>query len=172
MAELLVDVMPVGGFQSAAEVVAAMRAGARELDLEGQSLGDEGATLIADALRSNGTLTRLVLTDNGLTNAGAGELASALRTNSALTYLGLRDNEITDDGAEALAAALEANGTLRTLEVGYNAIGAAGAAALLRRCHHDPATGHGGRSAALTALDLQVPQLRARRLMPHVHDLH
>ena len=69
-------------------------------------IGSRGATVLADALKYNNTLTRLNLCLNGIGDAGAESLAEALKTNTALTELDLEETDIGDAGATALALVL------------------------------------------------------------------
>ncbi len=54
------------------------------------TIGDEGATLIAGRLASNGLLTTLDLAANGIGDAGAAALAEGLKLNTTLQRLDLR----------------------------------------------------------------------------------
>ena len=65
-----------------------------ELNLSWNSIGDAGATAIAEALRVNSTVTKLDLLGNSIGDAGATAIAEALRVNSAVTKLGLSSNSI------------------------------------------------------------------------------
>jgi Ran GTPase-activating protein (RanGAP) involved in mRNA processing and transport len=82
------------------------------LNLWHNSIGDEGAEAIGDALRVNGVLTSLDLYDNRFGVEGGKAIAAALRVNSVLTLLNLRFNQIGDEGAKAIADALRVNGAL------------------------------------------------------------
>ncbi|KAF8991910.1 hypothetical protein BGZ52_013006, partial [Haplosporangium bisporale] len=53
-------------------------------------------------------------------NNGAQALAEALKTNSTLTTLTLYSNWIKDDGAQALSEARKINSTLTTLNLDFN----------------------------------------------------
>ncbi len=75
------------------------------LDLEGNGIGDAGATALATALQTNTTLTSLNLECNGIGAAGATALATALQTNTTLTELNLEHNDIRDVAAVALLSA-------------------------------------------------------------------
>jgi Ran GTPase-activating protein (RanGAP) involved in mRNA processing and transport len=54
---------------------------------------------LADALKTNSTLTSLRLGGNWINDGGAVALAEALKTNSTLTSLNLNHNGINKDGA-------------------------------------------------------------------------
>ena len=60
------------------------------LDLTNTKLGDDGAVLIATALRSNGALETLRLERNRITPRGIRELTAALKMNSSLSGWGLK----------------------------------------------------------------------------------
>ena len=55
-----------------------------ELYLGGNSIGDAGATQLADALRANTSVNKLFLGGNSIGDAGATQLADALRTNTSV----------------------------------------------------------------------------------------
>ena len=87
-----------------------------ELKIRKQS---DGLT-IAQALRSNSTLTTLDLSGNKIEDTGATAIAEALKSNFTLTTLDLHGNEIEDKGAAAIAHALIYNSILTTLSLQYN----------------------------------------------------
>jgi len=81
------------------------------------------ATPFANALRVNGTLTRLKLRRNRLDCAGVVELAQALRTGSAaksLLELDVQQNYVKAEGGAALAMMLRENSTLEVVYAGGN----------------------------------------------------
>ena len=97
------------------------------LDLSYNNIGDEGAKVIADALKGNKTLTTLDLSHNNIEVEGTKALAEALKDNKTLTTLNLSHNEIGDEGAKAIAEALRINTTLTTLNLRISKIGDKGA---------------------------------------------
>uniref|UniRef100_A0A6B2LRM0 Uncharacterized protein n=1 Tax=Arcella intermedia TaxID=1963864 RepID=A0A6B2LRM0_9EUKA len=76
---------------------------------------DPGATLIAEALQFNSTLTKIDLGGNGITDDGAISLAQALSSNVTLTDLRLFGSSIGVKGASAFAQLLLTNTTLSVL---------------------------------------------------------
>jgi hypothetical protein len=58
--------------------------------LASNSLGDEGADLLAKKLSGNGTLQHVDLSSNGIGDVGAAALAEALKVNTTLTRLDLQ----------------------------------------------------------------------------------
>ena len=98
----------------------------------GQQMGDSGVAMLAHAMATNSTVTKLDLAGNRIRVSGAASLAKAVEINSTLTTLDLSMNEIGDSGAAALAKALEINSTLTTLDLFGNEIGDSGAAALAK----------------------------------------
>ena len=52
-------------------------------------LGVEGATIIANSIAQNKTITSLTLNRNGIGDSGAKEFAKALLNNTTLTFLSL-----------------------------------------------------------------------------------
>ncbi|KAF9541189.1 hypothetical protein EC957_003322 [Mortierella hygrophila] len=100
------------------------------LDLRDNSIGDNGAQVLSEALKTNLTLATLDLEETSIESNGAQALSEALKVNSTLTTLDLRRNSIRDTGAQALSEALKVNSTLTTLDLGRTMIGSAGAKAL------------------------------------------
>ncbi|KAF9140378.1 hypothetical protein BGX30_006609, partial [Mortierella sp. GBA39] len=89
------------------------------LDLGNNSIEYERVKALAEALKANSTLTTLYLRRNSIGDNGAKSLAEALKINSTLTTL---DLERIPTGAKALAEALKANLTLTTLNLEWNSI--------------------------------------------------
>ena len=81
-------------------------------------IGDQRAVLLANALRKNAGVTRLVLSGNNIGALGAAALADALKENSALVHLDLSSNPIGESGVEAIERALQCcNLHLQTLRL-------------------------------------------------------
>jgi len=99
-------------------------------ELASRLIGGKEFVILAEALKTNSTLTTLDLYGHSIRNARAKALAEALKTNSALTTLNLQENLIGSDGAKALAEALKTNSALTTLDLRCNSIGDDGAKAL------------------------------------------
>ncbi|KAG0050177.1 hypothetical protein BGZ83_005043 [Gryganskiella cystojenkinii] len=89
-------------------------------DMRPGKIDSKGAQTLAEALKTNSTLTTLNLSNNKIGDIEAQALAEALKTNSTLTTLTLLYNQIRDIGAQALAEALKTNNTLTVLELGGN----------------------------------------------------
>ena len=87
------------------------------LQLMGNKIGDEGAAMIAEALRVNSSLTALNLASTGLGDEGAAGIASALYFNSSLSDLALERNNIGDEGAAMFATLLHVNSSLASLSL-------------------------------------------------------
>ncbi|CAK0801876.1 unnamed protein product [Prorocentrum cordatum] len=100
------------------------------LRLDDNSLGDDNAKALAEALKANTALQRIKLSKNHIGDEGAKALAEALKANTALQRIELSLNDIGDEGAKALAEALKANTALQRIELSENHIGAEGAKAL------------------------------------------
>ena len=79
-----------------------------------------------EALKSNTTLSTLLLCNNEIEPSGANALSGALKVNGALTNLDLGRNKIGTPGAQALFDALQINATLTKLDLSGNEIGTAG----------------------------------------------
>ncbi|KAF9291741.1 hypothetical protein BGZ68_002460 [Mortierella alpina] len=115
--------------------------------IPGSAAGKEKCTDLAEALKTNSTLTTLDLRGSSIGDNEARALAEALKANSTLTTLDLRGNSIGDDGARALAEALRTNSTLAALNMSGNSIGLSGHLAFLELCQTN---------RTLTALDLRT----------------
>ncbi|XP_072926196.1 nucleotide-binding oligomerization domain-containing protein 1-like [Hemitrygon akajei] len=100
----------------------------KTLSLEGNMLEDEGAEIIADALKNETCrIETLRLKHNSIGEKGAAQIAEAMKTNSSLKVLGLRANAVKAEGAQLIAEALKVNSTLRVLGLQCNKIGDEGA---------------------------------------------
>jgi Ran GTPase-activating protein (RanGAP) involved in mRNA processing and transport len=91
-----------------------------KLVLYTNSIEDEGAKAIAEALKVNPVVSELELGDNEIGDEGAKAIAEALKVNAVLTVLGLTGNEIGYEGAKAIAEALKVNAVLTKLDLEYN----------------------------------------------------
>ena len=87
------------------------------LDLRGNRIGNQGAFLIAQALKSNASLHYLYLQSNEIDNEGVEALASSLRHNTVLRTLDLQSNPITDHGATAFVESLHTNDNFIKLKI-------------------------------------------------------
>eukprot|EP00961_Rhodomonas_salina_P260406 3518950-Rhodomonas_salina.1 len=97
--------------------------GRREVYLNNQNIGDIGAKLVGNELKSTTDAQSLWLYGNGITAKGAEELAKGLKANTTLKVLDLHDNKIGNEGARVLAQALKGNTTLQILNICSNGIG-------------------------------------------------
>lgn len=85
----------------------------RRMNLFHNQIDDQGVAYFSN---SNFNLQTLFLGDNQITNQGATTLAQLIRTNQTLTQLGLAKNQITDQGMIELAQSLtHSNTTLKEL---------------------------------------------------------
>ncbi|CAF3412523.1 unnamed protein product [Rotaria socialis] len=94
----------------------------KSLSLALNEITSKGASILADALRSNTTLHELWLSTNHVSDAGVGYLAQALSTNRTLTKLGLASNDITSAGVSHLVEIVKKNKTLNTIGLAMNRI--------------------------------------------------
>jgi len=104
------------------QCIASVFAGEALCDLSDLKIGDSGAKVVAEALKSS-TTQRLYLGNNDIGDEGAEALADSLKSNSSLVELYLPSNNIGDRGAEALAESLQINGSLGQLDLQNNNIG-------------------------------------------------
>jgi Ran GTPase-activating protein (RanGAP) involved in mRNA processing and transport len=94
-----------------------------KLRLQKNKITGKGATILANALYNNTTLTELYLSKNQISDIGVHSLAQTLSiNNSTLKLLDLHSNNITDEGAEYLAEMLKINKTIIRLGLGFNQI--------------------------------------------------
>ncbi|GMF18823.1 unnamed protein product [Phytophthora lilii] len=94
-------------------------------DLEFKSLGVEGASAIAELLRTNTSLTTLTLSRNQIGDAGVEKLAAGLSENAGATLkeLHVTDVGISGAGLDALAPLLATEScSLETLQLSFNAL--------------------------------------------------
>jgi Ran GTPase-activating protein (RanGAP) involved in mRNA processing and transport len=118
-----------------------------ELDVAGNSIGCQGISDLAEALRLDQSRLRfLSLQGNCPQEGGLRRLAGALHHNTSLVGLDLGACHVSDSGAAALAEMLGHNHTLTGLQLDGNDIGDEGAAAL--------AEGLRGKVTVLRRLDL------------------
>ncbi|CAJ1455787.1 unnamed protein product [Effrenium voratum] len=106
-----------------------LAANVAHLDLTGQSLGDTGALLLADAMKGNSSLRILSLRWNGIKERGAAAIAAALQV-SHVRCLDLYCNSFGDSGATHVAQAANSCNSLRELDLGWNSVCDPGAAAI------------------------------------------
>ena len=102
------------------------------LDLNFNEIGDPGSAAIGEALKLNCTLTQLYLNGNAINDSGAAALGEVLKSNNTLTHLHLMDNKIGESGGEAIGKALQSNRALTHLDLEGNKIGYPGAEALAK----------------------------------------
>ncbi|XP_031513806.1 NLR family CARD domain-containing protein 3 isoform X4 [Papio anubis] len=103
----------------------------QKISLQGNTVRDDGARSMAEALASNRTLSVLHLQKNSIGPMGAQRMADALKQNRSLKELVLSSNSIGDGGSKALAEALKVNQGLESLDLQSNSISDAGVAALM-----------------------------------------
>ncbi|KAF9536939.1 hypothetical protein EC957_009343, partial [Mortierella hygrophila] len=115
------------------------------LDLQYNKIGSYEVEVMAEALKTNSTIITLYLGNNSIGDSGAQALAEALKTNSTLINLSLDHNSIGDNGAQALSEALKTNSALTALDLRGNSIWFKGLLAFLEPLKNN---------SALTTLDL------------------
>jgi hypothetical protein len=133
-----------GGCKTEADQIALARALASNtcrvatVSLGDTCIGDPGVSALAEALKTNVTITTLDLSYNVIGDAGAQALASGLKgRNSVVAKLNLFGNSIGDLGAAALADALATNTSITTIYLANNKIGDVGALAIARALHEN-----------------------------------
>lgn len=91
-------------------------------------IGDSGAHILADALKSNTSITTLLLEDCGIEGPGVKDLAKAMATNlkGGIKTLNLSHNVVGESGALELAACFEDSKVLSHVTLSYAALGPVG----------------------------------------------
>lgn len=104
----------------------------KEVDLALHTLSDTGAEAVAEALKTNATLTSLDLTSAEIGDQGVEFLAEALLVNTSLRHLDLQCNNFGEKGIQALCRALDEdrNRSLTSLRVFSSNAGDTGALAM------------------------------------------
>lgn len=105
--------MSIEGMRTLAQEVA--NSTLLKLYIGGNHIGDDGAQLFAEALKSNRYLTEMQLWRNDIMSSGAKAIAKALKSNSVLQSLDLRMNEIEQEGAMAFSDVLKHDNALQEL---------------------------------------------------------
>eukprot|EP00941_MAST-03F_sp_MAST-3F-sp1_P003551 g3551.t1 len=107
-----------------------------EIDLTLAPVGSDGATLLAETMRSHigsaDELKRISMTHSRIGPDGAVALALAMRTHPKCTALIIPGGAIGSKGAQHMAAMLKVNSILKELDLTYNRIEADGAVYLSR----------------------------------------
>jgi Ran GTPase-activating protein (RanGAP) involved in mRNA processing and transport len=99
-----------------------------ELDLSHHGMGDKGVAALAEALKYNSKIKRLILHDNAITAEGVEALVEGLRRNKSIDYLDLSNNRLGYKGMSktfgpVFSEMLDATATLKHLSLKGNKIG-------------------------------------------------
>ncbi|CAG9569770.1 conserved hypothetical protein [Leishmania major strain Friedlin] len=97
--------------------------GIQRLELPGCAIGPRGCRYLGSYLRSNATVTKLVLDFNPLEDAGVRELCTGLQWNSSLTSLSLQYCGVSSVGAGDIASRIVKESNVSVLSLRGNAIG-------------------------------------------------
>ena len=111
----------------------------KNLDLQGNNIGSEGAVALADGLKSCNNLQTLNLYSNNIGAKGAIALADGLKSCNNLQELHLSNNYFGAEGTVALADGLKSCYNLQALNFSDNDISAEGIVALvdaLKSCNN------------------------------------
>jgi hypothetical protein len=95
----------------------------RELNIEGNNVGDALTIKICEAMLERPLLESLNLSHNVISNRGALAIANMLKSNITLVGLFIRWNNIQAKGAAALWDSLRVNVSLKIFEMSFNPIG-------------------------------------------------
>ena len=85
------------------------RTAVRTVNMSDNGIGDEGVEAIADALKRNRSVVKLVIENVEMTVKGIGEIATMLTSNESVECLVLNNNVIDEDGLKLLVEGLEQN---------------------------------------------------------------
>ncbi|CAE7882240.1 NLRC3, partial [Symbiodinium microadriaticum] len=102
---------------------------------ESNKIGDEGAKALADALKSNCTVTYVNLRGSEIGDQGAKALADALKCNCTITHVNLRNTNVWTEGKKALEDAVESNRTV-TVHLNGRQLGGKGAKDIQESAEH------------------------------------
>lgn len=115
--------------------------GIKELHLNNNVFGPEGAHAIGQALSSNSTLEELILFNNSITDNGAEKIFEALKVNTSLVHLHMANTGVMDQSLKVLGEALASNQSLVRVDFTDNYItndGMKGFASGLAQCTKSP----------------------------------
>jgi len=93
------------------------------LDYSGKKLLEEGGIVLAFALKSNTSVTKVNVASNDLGTEGGKALADCLKTNTTITQVEVSGNALGTAGAKAFGDALLVNKTVQHLNVSDNSLG-------------------------------------------------
>ena len=93
-------------------------------------IGDNGASLISEAVRETAVLRTLILYNCCISSRGVEDLSRALAHSRSLEKLDIGDNDLGDEGVSHIAEALKQNNQLRELWIGHCKMTDKGAACL------------------------------------------
>jgi Ran GTPase-activating protein (RanGAP) involved in mRNA processing and transport len=96
--------------------------GLTELNIERNSIKDEGITAICNAVQGNkeSKLAKLNVAGNNISPVGATAVAAMVAVIGGLTKISLARNELGEEGTKAICEALEQNRTLKELDISGN----------------------------------------------------
>ncbi|CAF1391667.1 unnamed protein product [Adineta steineri] len=107
------------------------------LNLNINSIEQEGLQYLIDALENNTTITTLTMDGNQIGAQGVQHLAESLQNNTTIMTLSVRGNQIGDEGARHLSYGLRNNRTLTTLRISRNQFGDEGLQHLTNALQHN-----------------------------------
>lgn len=94
-----------------------------ELQITGQSMGEQGVEFIATGLHNTKTLKKLHLPRNGISSIESiTTLCIALQASQTVETLDLSENNIEDQGAEAIKELIKSSRSLKSVKIDHNSI--------------------------------------------------
>ena len=92
----------------------------KSLDLEGNNIGDAGASQILRLLLENCFISEVSLSENNIGSRGAEIFSNILKQTRSLMKVNLSGNRFSDKDSAILAEGISANDTVKTLNLSHN----------------------------------------------------
>jgi hypothetical protein len=87
----------------------------QSVDLSGKYLNAEDVLMLAHALKSNTSVTTIILCENAIGDEGATAFVDALEVNTSVTHMDLDDNQIAADHVASIKELIDRNKRFRRL---------------------------------------------------------
>jgi len=108
------------GNEGVSAIAKALKEGAHPIDtlnLSSNKFGDEGAKAIAELIATSTTITSLNLSRNIITDEGLAAIVEALKKNTSVSYVDFSVTDISNKGAMMIADLLKENKQLHTVDI-------------------------------------------------------
>lgn len=142
------------------------------LDLRGNDIREEGASALAELVRSNDTLRSIVLEWNFLGHKeGVTDLCDALTMNRTVSHVDLRNNKIGPLAGVAIGKMLMRNHSISHLDLRWNNLQRAGGQAIVDGLQHNKVVTHVDVAGNKMPMDI-VRQIGMYSTMLHFFSSH